>query len=155
MIRQLTHAWTFSVSTWLPSNTFSKNDARDQIQPMYHQWWYFVKLQAHQAACWSCPVVAPFCTANSPACPEQSPAGELWARESYITTTTNVRAMTDFCTWIIQQEPLWNVNSSILPGIELSLNSSCLCSHLCNHSVKFSLADTLLFSCVGYVNEVL
>jgi len=54
------------------------------IDPTYHPWWYFVKLQAHQAACWTCPVVAPFCTGyspacpeHSPACPEQSPAGEL------------------------------------------------------------------------------
>ena len=67
-----------------------------QIYPTYHPWWYFVKLQAHQEACWSCPVVAPFwtgyspaCPEHSPACPEQSPAGELRAREPHITTTTN------------------------------------------------------------------
>ena len=54
-----------------------------------------------------------------------------------------------FLTWVIQQEPLENVDGGILPGVELPLNSSCLCSHLCNHSVKFSLADTLLLSCIG------
>jgi len=50
-----------------------------------------------------------------------------------------------FFTWIIQQEPFENVNSSILPGVELTLNSSCLCSN----TVKLSFADTLLLSCVA------
>ena len=57
--------------------------------------------------------------------------------------------ITDFLTWVIQQEPLENVDGGILPGVELTLNSSCIRSHLCNHSVKLSLADTFLLSCIG------
>ena len=37
------------------------------------------------------------------------------------------------------------MNSGILPGVELTLNSSCLCSH----TVKLGFADTLLLSCVA------
>jgi len=53
--------------------------------------------------------------------------------------------ITDFLTWVIQQEPLENVNCGILPGVELTLNGS----YLCDHTVKISLADTLLLSCVA------
>jgi len=52
--------------------------------------------------------------------------------------------MTDFLTWVIQQKPLENVDGGILPGVELTLNGS----YLCDHTVKISLADTLLLNCV-------
>ena len=58
---------------------------------------------------------------------------------------TNVYSRFDFLTWVLQQEPFENVNGGILPGVELTLNSSCPCSH----NVKLGFVDTLLLSCVG------
>ena len=53
--------------------------------------------------------------------------------------------MTDFLTWVVQQEPFQNVDSGILPGVELALNGS----YPHDHMVKISLADTLLLNCVA------
>ena len=52
----------------------------------------------------------------------------------------------NFLTWVLQQKPLENMDGGILPGVELMLNGS----YLCDHTVKISLADTLLLCCVTW-----
>jgi len=84
-----TRALEVYTSGFLVPYQYCHQDFIVHVTSTYHPWLYFSTLQAHQAACWSCPVVAPFCTGYSPACPEQFPVEELQERESHNKTSTN------------------------------------------------------------------
>jgi len=72
-----TRALEVYTSGFLVPYQYCHQDFIVHVTSTYHPWLYFSTLQAHQAACWSCPVVAPFCTGYSPACHVQFPAEEL------------------------------------------------------------------------------
>jgi len=107
------------------------------------------QLQAHQAACWSCPVVAPFWTGYSPNILQQESCeiDNLSTQLPPISYFSQISLPGLSGRYILRMWRVWILNSSHL--CDLYLNSSCLCSHLCNHPVKISLADTLLLSCIA------
>ena len=126
-----------------------------QIYPTYHPWWYFAKLHAYQAACWSCPVVAPFCTGYSPACPEHSPAcpeqslaGELWARESHITTATNALCLSRISLPGLSTRNLWRIWMVAFCQVLSSLWTASVSAAICATTLSNSALLTHCFSAV-------